>query len=216
MAQYKIAVASFSHETLTFCPEPTDLEAWEGGEIKYGPDTLDTEGEGKTYTTGFKEATENQEDVELIGILRTGWPKTTGYGSWISTEAFDVITGRITSRLRELTKVDGVFLALHGAMAVDNVPRPEAEIVRRVRKVVGDVPIMVTFDLHANEDIEMAHAADAVFVLKTYPHLDSHDIGYKAGECMVKTLRGEFKPTMAYRKPKIVSASVFQASESHP
>jgi len=216
MAQYRIAVASFSHETLTFCPEPTDLEAWEGGEIKYGPDTLDTEGEGKTYTTGFKEATENQEDIELIGILRTGWPKTTGYGSWVSTEAFDVITGRITSRLRELIKVDGVYLALHGAMAVDNVPRPEAEIVRRVRKVVGDVPIMVTFDLHANEDIEMAHAADAVFVLKTYPHLDSHDIGYKAGECMVKTLRGEFKPMMAYRKPKIVSASVFQASEFPP
>ena len=216
MVQYRIAVASFSHETLTFCPEPTDLEAWEGGEIKYGPETLNTEGEGKTYTTGFKEATETQEDIELIGILRTGWPKTTGYGSWISTEAFDVITGRITSRLKELTHVDGVYLALHGAMAVENIPRPEAEIVRRVRKIVGDVPIMVTFDLHANEDIEMANAADAVFVLKTYPHLDSHDIGYKAGDCMVKTLRGEFKPTMAYRKPKIVSASIFQASEYPP
>lgn len=216
MNQYKIAVASFSHETLTFCPEPTDLEAWEGGEIKYGPDTLDTEGEGKTYITGFKEATENQKDIQLVGILRTGWPKTTGYGSWVSTEAFDVITGRITSRLREQKNVDGVYLALHGAMAVENVPRPEAEIVRRVRKIVGDVPIMVTFDLHANEDIEMANAADGVFVLKTYPHLDSHETGYKAGECMVKTLRGEFKPTMAYKKPKIVSASVFQASEFPP
>jgi microcystin degradation protein MlrC len=75
---------------------------------------------------------------------------------------------------------------------------------------------MVTFDLHANEDIEMAHAATGVFILKTYPHLDSHDIGYKAGECMVKTLRDKFKPTMAFRKPKIVSASVFQASEYPP
>jgi microcystin degradation protein MlrC len=216
MVQFKIAVASFSHETLTFCPEPTDLEAWEGGEIKYGPDTLDTEGEGKTYITGFKEATDNLKDTELIGILRTGWPKTTGYGSWVSTEAFDVITGRIVSRLEELRQVDGVYLALHGAMAVENVPRPEAEIVRKVRKAVGDVPIMVTFDLHANEDIEMANAADAVFVLKTYPHLDSHDIGYKAGNCLIETLRGDFKPTMAYRKPKIVSASVFQVSELPP
>jgi microcystin degradation protein MlrC len=216
MTLYRIAVASFSHETLTFCPEPTDLEAWEGGGIKYGPDTLDTSMEGKTYITGFTEAADGLEDVELVGVLRTGWPKTTGYGSWISTEAFDVITSRITSRLEELGKIDGVLLALHGAMAVTNVPRPEAEIVRRVRHVVGDVPVMVTFDLHANEDVEMANAADGVFVLKTYPHLDSHETGYAASKCMIETLRGNFKPTMAFRKPHIVSASVFQASEFHP
>ena len=105
MALYRIAVASFSHETLTFCPEPTDLEAWEGGGIKYGPNTLDTSMEGKTYITGFKEAVNGLEDVEFLGVLRTGWPKTTGYGSWISTEAFDVITSRITSRLEELGQI---------------------------------------------------------------------------------------------------------------
>jgi microcystin degradation protein MlrC len=216
MDKYFIAVASFSHETLTFCPEPTDLEAWEEGNIKYGRETLNTEGEGKTYLTGFKKAVAGEPDIELVGILRTSWPKTIGYGSWVSTEAFDVITGRITSRLEELRQVDGVYLALHGAMAVIGVPRPEAEIVRRIRKVVGEVPIMVTFDLHANEDVEIVNAADGVFVLKTYPHLDSHIIGNKAGECLVKTILGEFKPTMAYRKPKIVSASIFQASEFPP
>jgi len=215
----RIAVASFSHETLTFCPEISTLEAWEAGGIRYGPDALDTEGEGKGYLTGYKEAAEGQEDVELVGILRTGWPKLTGYGSWITTEAFDVITGRIVSRLEEQVNgegVDGVLLALHGAMAVTNVPRPEAEIVRRVRKTVGDVPIMVTFDLHANEDVEMAHAADAVFILKTYPHLDAHEIGYTAARCMMETVRGGFNPEMAFRKPRIASASVFQASGFHP
>ena len=104
---------------------------------------------------------------------------------------------RIEEELGE--EVDGVYLALHGAMAVRNIPRPEAEMVRRVRKVVGDVPIMVTFDLHANEDVEMANAADAVFILKTYPHLDSHETGLKAGICMRETVRGEFKPVMAFR-----------------
>lgn len=169
MKKYRVAVVSFSHETLTFCPELSDLKAWEEGGIKYGPEALDTDGEGKTYITGFKSAFEGETDFELIGILRTGWPKTTGYGSWITTEAFDVITGRISSRLEELRHVDGVYLALHGAMAVLNVARPEAEIVRRVRKVVGDVPIMVTFDLHANEDVEMAHTADGVFCFEDLP-----------------------------------------------
>jgi len=43
----RIAVASFSHETCTFCPNITTLEAWEEGEIRYGAKALDTEGEGK-------------------------------------------------------------------------------------------------------------------------------------------------------------------------
>jgi microcystin degradation protein MlrC len=75
---------------------------------------------------------------------------------------------------------------------------------------------MVTLDLHANEDIELANSADAVFILKTYPHLDSHEIGKKAASCMIETIRGRFKPTMAMQKPKIICASVFQASQSHP
>ena len=214
----RIAVASFSHETLTFCPEASTLEAWEAGGIRYGPDALDTTGEGQGYITGMKEAASEHGDVELVGILRTGWPKLTGYGSWITMEAFDVIMGRIVSRLEEQVSkgVDGVLLALHGAMAVTNVPRPEAEIVRRVRKVVGSVPIMVTFDLHANEDGEMAHAADGVFILKTYPHLDEHQIGLTAGRCIIETIRGCFKPAMAFRKPKIICASVFQGSGVHP
>jgi microcystin degradation protein MlrC len=46
--------------------------------------------------------------------------------------------------------------------------------------------------------------------------LDSHEIGLKAAKCIIETIRGNFVPTMAFRKPKIVSASVFQASEFHP
>ncbi len=42
--------------------------------------------------------------------------------------------------LREAMPVDGVYLALHGAMAVRNVPRPEAEIARRLREVLRARP----------------------------------------------------------------------------
>ena len=69
--------------------------------------------------------------------------------------------------------VDGVYQALHGAAAVRNVPRPEAEIARRFREVVGpDVPIVGTFDLHANEDTFLDYA-DGSFVTKRYPHYDT-------------------------------------------
>ncbi len=212
----RIAVASFSHETCTFCPNISTLEAWEAGGIKYGMEALDTEGQGKSYITGYKEAAAEEEGVELVGILRTRGPRTVGMGSWLTTEAFDVISGRIVDGMEKEMPLDGVLLALHGAMAVTNIPRPEAELCRRVRKAVGKIPIMVTLDLHANEDAELANAADGVFILKTYPHLDGHDIGKTAGKCMIKTIRGDFEPAMAVRKPGVISASVYQASEYYP
>lgn len=212
----RIAVASFSHETCTFCPHITTLEDWEKGGINYGKDALETEGEGKSYITGFKQVAQEEEDVELVGILRTGGPATVGMGSWLTTEAFDTISNRIIDGLQKAGGLDGVLLALHGAMAVQRIPRPEAELCRRVRRAVGRIPIMVTLDLHENEDIELANAVDAVFVLKTYPHLDAHDIGVTAARCMVDTVRGKFKPTMAIRKPGVICASVFQASEFYP
>ena len=209
-------MASFSHETCTFCPNPTTLEDWEKGGIDYGSSTLDTEGEGKSYITGFKEAAEENKGVELIGILRAERPATVGMGSWLTTESFDVIAGKICDGLAKAGKLDGVLLALHGAMAVTNIMRPEAELCRRVRKTIGQVPIMVTLDLHANEDVELLNSAYAVFILKTYPHLDAHEIGAKAGKCLIETIQGGFKPTMAFRKPGVVSASVFQASGANP
>ncbi|MDH5792123.1 MAG: M81 family metallopeptidase [Candidatus Bathyarchaeota archaeon] len=212
----RIAVASFSHETCTFCPNITTLEDWEAGGILCGAEALDTEGQGKSYITGYKEAASEEEGVELVGILRARGPRTVGMGSWLTTESFDVIACRIVEGVEKEMPLDGVLLALHGAMAVTNVPRPEAELCRRVRKVVGRIPIMVTLDLHANEDVELAHAADGVFILKTYPHLDGHEIGKTAAKCIIETVGGEFRSTMAVRKPGVISASVYQASEYYP
>jgi len=212
----RIAVARFSHETCTFCPNITTLDDWERGGILYGDDVLDTEGRGKSYITGYKEIADKDETVELVGILMTRRAMTVGMGSWLTTEAFDTITGKIVEGLKGAGKLDGVLLALHGAMAVTNIPRPEAELARRVRNVVGKIPIMVTLDLHANEDVELANASDGVFILKTYPHLDGHDIGKKAAKCIIETIKGYFKPIMAVRKPGVISASVYQASEYYP
>ena len=212
----RIAVASFSHETCTFCPSISTLEAWERGGIRYGKEVLNTDGEGPSYITGYKAGVSSEPDVELVGILRTNGPATVGMGGWLTTEAFDTISDRIKDGIQKTGNLDGVLLDLHGAMAVTDVPRPEAEICRKVRKVVGKKPIMVTLDLHANEDVELANSADAVFILKTYPHLDSHEIGKIASHCIVETIHGNFKPTMAVQKPKIICASVFQASQSFP
>ncbi|MFO8059813.1 MAG: M81 family metallopeptidase [Bacillota bacterium] len=209
----RIGVASFSHETCTFCPDPTTIERLEPG-ARRGRDVLDSTRGIPSYINGFIEAAE-AERAELVPILAVGMAPGP-YTSWLDTECFDKYAGEIAQGLAEAGDLDGVLLALHGAMAVRDVLKPEAEIVRRVRGAVGEVPIMVTLDLHANEDRELTDASDAVFVIKTYPHIDSEETGMIAARAMIETIRGEFIPTQALRKPGIVSASIYQASGYHP
>ncbi len=102
-------------------------------------------------------------------------------------------------------------------MAVTGVPKPEAEMVRRVRAVVGPtVPIYVTLDLHANDDHELSDAASGVLIIKRYPHYDAALQGERALRLMLRTIKGTFKPTMATRKPGVLTPSVFQGTGTSP
>lgn len=208
----RIAVATFSHETCTFAPKPTTIEDWE----YFGPPTADIIDTFNGYIGGFRRMCDELGGIELIGITSPRRVHGGSSGSWNTTQAFDKYTRLMAEHLKKAGHLDGLFLALHGAMAVTGIPRPEAEIVRRLRKVVGNIPIMVTLDLHANEDHELSDAADAVFIVKRYPHYDTALMGERAARVMVKTIRKKYIPTMATRKPGVITPSVFQGTGVSP
>ncbi len=208
----RIAVARFSHETCTFCPKPTTIEDWEF----YGPPSRELFDSNRGYIGGFKRMCDEYGGIELVGILSPRGARGGSSGSWITAEAFDKYSSLIVDDLEQAGHLDGVFLSLHGAMAVTGIPKPEAELARRVRKAVGDIPIMVTLDLHANEDHELSDAADAVFIIKRYPHYDTTLIGERAARVMINTIRGLYKPTMATRKPGVITPSVYQGTGVSP
>ena len=210
----RIVVAEFSHETCTFCPDLTTIARLEP-HVKRGAAVLDSSRGIPNYVNGFIRVADSQSDVKLLPIVRVGMAPGP-YTSWWDLECYEKYATEIVEGVKQAGEIDGVLLALHGAMAVDGVSKPEAELVRRVRAVVGDKPIMVTLDLHANEDEELAAAADAVFVIKTYPHVDSQETGEAAARCMVETIRGSFQPKIGWKKPGIISASIYQASGYHP
>ena len=208
----RIAVATFSHETCTFAPKPTTIEDWE----YLGPPTADIVDTFSGYIGGFRRMCDEFGGVELIGITSPRRVRGGSSGSWNTAAAFDKYCHLMAEDLKKVGQLDGLFLALHGAMAVTGISKPEAEIVRRLRKVVGNIPIMVTLDLHANEDHELPDAADAVFIIKRYPHYDTALVGERAARVMIKTIRGEYLPTMATRKPGVITPSVFQGTGVSP
>jgi microcystin degradation protein MlrC len=123
----------------------------------------------------------------------------------------------IIKDLESKMPVNGVYLALHGAMGVRDVPRPEAEIAKRIRKLVGDkVPIVASFDLHGNEDEEFLKWANASLVTKRYPHFDSFLQGSRSASLLYRMMKGHYVSTTATRKPPILTASVLQWTGQSP
>ena len=208
----KLGVAGFGHETVSFWPGVTDLEAFKRAAL-HGADVTEKRRGTNTSMGGFIEVCE-AEGIEL-------YPVCDAHGGATATVADRVYDFYVGEMRREFAKVadelDGILLALHGAMATESRQDPETDAVREVRSVVGyEMPIMVTFDLHGNKDSAILKEATAVFGYQSSPHVDAGETGRRAARAMLATLRGEIKPTTTMAKPGIVVPSVFSATTVSP
>ena len=73
----------------------------------------------------------------------------------VQDEAFERIAALICARLSEAldeAPLDGVYLDLHGAAVVESFPDAEGELLRRVRAIVGDLPLTISLDPHCQPD----------------------------------------------------------------
>ncbi len=214
-APLRIAVAAYQHETCTFCPGgDTEVEDWlRVSDPISGEELLSSGG----YVRGFTTRAREFGDVELVPLSSPVGVFGGSSRSWNTRETFEHFLDAMVAELEAGPPVDAVYLALHGAMAVREVPRPEAEIARRFREVVGpDVPIAGTFDLHGNEDAEFLEHADFAFVTKRYPHYDAFIQGERAARALRLAARGEYRSTTATRKPGVITATVLQWTGQSP
>ena len=120
----RIAVLHFAHETVTFLKNDTTVE-----DFIYQGSPARGEGllrwDSKSYMGGFVKVAREHDGVELTGIESPYWPKTGTGSGWITREAFEKFLGKMISAIKAERSFDGVYLCLHGAMAVRGVPRPE-------------------------------------------------------------------------------------------
>jgi len=205
----RVAVAGFVHESNTFSSQPTRLQDFG---IREGTDLLEAHNDTYHEIAGYIAAA-RELDMELCPTLSAS---ATPAGAVTST-AYEEITGRILEGIGALGDVDGVLLALHGAMVTEDFPHGDAQTVRRVRGLVGpDVPIVVTHDYHANVPPELVDVADALVIYKTNPHVDQRERGIEAVTILARTVRGEVRPTMALAKPELVFNIYFHNTSVPP
>ncbi len=214
----RIAVMRLWHETVPFLPNETTLEDFlYPGSPARGDALL---GSDKRGAIGGFVKVAREYGAELVGIESPGSPKTGTGSGWITREAYEHFVGAMIGHLRKEAAeapFDGAYLALHGAMAVKGIDRPEAELARRVREALGPEAVIVgTFDPHGNEDEAFLEHADLAFAYKYYPHYDSHLQGERAARTAVRAIRGDYRPAHAVRQVPILSATVYQWTGREP
>jgi microcystin degradation protein MlrC len=210
----RIAVVQFMHETVTFLPfdTVTDDFIYEGsparGEALLNSPSYDV---SRSSMSGFTKVAREHANVELIGIESpVGSKKGSGSG-WITKQAYERFVSKMISELKASGPYDGVYMSLHGAMGVRDVAKPEAEMARRIREVVGPRAVIGgTFDPHGNEDADYLRYANLAFCVKYYPHYDGYLQGERCARIMIRAIRGDYKPVSATRKPPIITPSVLQ------
>lgn len=87
--------------------------------------------------------------------------------------------------------LDGVYIVLHGAGLTTEDHDPEGTLLTTVRRRVGpDVPVVATFDLHANVSDANVAPLNAFIGYRTNPHLDMRERGAEAAVTLRRLLTG--------------------------
>jgi len=205
----RIAIAAFMHESNTFASLPTrpsDFAVHEPGDLV--DQYAGTFGEMAGFIAGAGEL-----GYDLCPILGA---EATPSGA-VTAEAYEHYVGRILSGLEGADALDGVLLALHGAMVSEEFPHADAETARRVRALLGpDVPLVLTHDYHANVPEDLLDSVDALVIYKTNPHIDQRERGLQAASILTRTARGEVKPCAAIAKPEVVFNIYFHNTSRPP
>jgi microcystin degradation protein MlrC len=213
--RFTVGIGGISHESNSFNPNKTtlaDFGAARGVAPSSSADLLELWRKSNTEVTGYLDGAAKEGFEVFAGFVASATPKGP-----LTKETFDTLTARLIASLKSAPKLDGILLALHGAMVVDGYPQGDEEIVRRVRQAFGSaIPLIVTHDFHGNPSPELIRLSTALVSYQQNPHLDTRQRGQRAASIMARTLRGEVKPVQVIVKPPMVYNIIFQNTYAEP
>ena len=178
----KIAIASFGIESSTFSPALTHEEAFHP---KYGDEVF------TSYPFLSNNSSIRKRATWFPTVAARSLP-----GGAVTREAYESIVTKILNGLEKNKPYDGMFLDLHGAMSVVGLDDPEGDFITRIRKVIGDKPVIsASMDLHGNVSWRLAENADLITCYRMAPHEDAMETKQRAVENLLERLEsGKGKP----------------------
>jgi microcystin degradation protein MlrC len=207
----RLLIAMMKHETNTFSPVPTPLARFgHGPGPLYGEAAIDAfRGTGSGLGAYLDIAAREKAEIELP-IAASASPSRP-----VDNAAYAHIADAICDAVAK-GNFDGIMLDLHGAMVTEAYEDGEGELLRRIRAIDPTTPIAVAYDMHANLYDAMVDNATVVAGYRTYPHVDTYDTARRAGDILVRAIRGEVNPVIAWGNVPMLPHVMRQGSDDHP
>jgi len=207
----RLLIAMMKHETNTFSPVPTLLTRFgHGPGPLYGEAAIDAFRGTGTGLGAYLDLAEREAAEIVLPIAAGASP---------SGPVEDGAYAHITDTICEAAArggLDGIMLDLHGAMVTQSLEDGEGEFLKRLRAIDPVTPIAVSLDMHANLYEAMIANATVVAGYRTYPHIDTYETAKLAGEILLRAIRGEVKPVMAWRNEPMLPHVMRQGTDDHP
>jgi microcystin degradation protein MlrC len=207
----RLLLAMMKHETNTFSPVPTPLARFGNapGPL-YGEDAI-TAFSGTGTGLGAYLDLARRERAEIVLPIAAGAPPS----GPVEDGAYAHIADTICTAV-EKGGFDGILLDLHGAMVTQSLEDGEGALLARLRAIDPRTPIAVAYDMHANLYEAMIANATVVAGYRTYPHIDTYETAVRAGEILMRAIRGEIAPVMAWGNVPMLPHVMRQSTDDHP
>lgn len=196
----KILIAECRQEVSSFNPVNTGLNDFIIGR---GDAFLDSHRGRRTEVGGALEVFES-EGVEVVGTYSA---QLITSGGILAADAWHEMESELLDRVRaSIDGIDGIYVALHGAMATTDELDPEGYLLQEIRTIAGpEMPIVASLDLHGILTNRMLENANAFSVYHTYPHEDFDSTGSRSARLLLKIIRDGARPiTAVVRIPALV------------
>jgi microcystin degradation protein MlrC len=189
----RIFSAGLALEANTFSPLPTSYQAFVE-KLYFPPGKHPPTPTHQTAAFFVARERAKSDGYELIeGSCYAAQP-----GGTVNRDAYERMRDEILDQLKAAGPVDGVILALHGAMVAQGYDDCEGDILERVRAIVGaKVVIGVELDPHCHLTVKRCRLADVIVLYKEYPHTDFIERGHEVVTMVVDAIRGKIQPVMS-------------------
>lgn len=189
----RVFAAGLQSETNTFAPWLTGARAFEEGGVRRGAEVLSGQRSDEKTAQLWRELSVRDGHDFTAGLF--AWAQPSGP---IVQSVYEGLRDEILAELGAQGPFDVVLLFLHGAMVSTACDDCEADLVRRVREIVGDAAVIgVELDPHCHLTQALLDVADAVILMKHYPHDDYLERAVELYALCMSKARGEARPTSA-------------------
>ena len=208
----RIAIAGLLHESNSFMPAVTTRENFVQCSLVTGADLIERYRGTHHEVGGFIDGADRFGFDIVPLMMAVAMPSGP-----LTPETFDGLAGEMLEAISGAGELDGLLLALHGAMVAEDHPDADGEIARRVRDLVGPgFPVVMTLDMHANVSARTIANTTAAVFYRSNPHLDQRARGVEAAEIIARTVRREIRPVQALETPPLLINIVKQYTSQPP